>query len=133
MAAPSIRDLGAVVAGGVLGTGLRLAIDLAIPHADDQFPVSTLIINVVGAFALGILVGRIWPIAPSWLRAGLGAGLLGAFTTFSALAVSLIALVDSDQWMLALAYLVASIGLGLGAAGFGLKLGTPQPIDLVAE
>ena len=87
-----------MLVGGLVGTGLRLGIDALLPHADDAFPWSTLLINVVGSFALGVLVARVWPTAPAWLRAGLGAGLLGSFTTFSAVAVSLVALADAGEW-----------------------------------
>lgn len=119
-----------------MGSALRLGIDTGIPHSDDAFPLSTLIINTVGAFALALLVARVWPIAPSWLRAGLGAGLLGSFTTFSALAASLVSLTFEGEWMLALGYLVATLLLGFGAAALGLRLGrprTPTQIDLVDE
>ena len=117
------RSLAAVVGGGMLGTALRLGLDLAIPHGDRDFPVSTLLINVVGAFALGLLVARVWPTAAPWLRAGLGAGLLGSFTTFSAFAVALVSLSAADEWMLAAAYLSATLVLGLGAAWAGLTVG----------
>jgi CrcB protein len=113
----------AVIVGGLIGTALRLVIDVGIPHGDSDFPVSTLIINVIGAGALGTLVARVWPIAPPWLRAALGAGLLGSFTTFSALAVSLVALVHTTNWMPAAAYLAATLVLGLGAAWLGLRVG----------
>jgi CrcB protein len=117
------RDLAAVIAGGAVGTALRLGLDALVPHGDDAFPVSTLIVNVLGAFALGLLVARLWGSAPSWLRAGLGPGLLGSFTTFSALAVALVTLVDAEQWMTALGYLVVTLVLGFGAAVLGLRLG----------
>ncbi len=129
-------ELLAVVIGGLVGTGLRLAIDLLLPHADDALPISTLVANIVGAFALGLLVGRVWPTAPGWVRAGLGAGLLGSFTTFSALAVAVVALSSAGEWMPAAAYLVATLALGLAAAALGLRLGHRRPhapIDLVDE
>jgi CrcB protein len=137
-----VRDLLAVVIGGLVGTGARFAIDGALLHQDDQFPLSTLIVNVLGAFALGFLVARVWPTAPSWLRAGLGVGLLGSFTTFSAVAVSLVSLTAAGGGMLALAYLAATLVLGLAAAWLGLRLGRargaaainePVPIDEVDE
>jgi CrcB protein len=123
------RDLAAVVVGGVIGTGLRLAIDAAIPHGDTDFPLSTLIINSVGAFLLGALVARIWHSAPSWLKAGLGAGLLGSFTTFSAFAVSLVSLSAANEWGAALGYLGLTLVLGLAAAWLGLMLGRPTPVN----
>lgn len=122
------RDLAAVLVGGVLGTGLRLAVDTAVPHSDTAFPLSTLVINSVGAFVLGALVARVWPTAPSWLRAGLGAGLLGSFTTFSAFAVSLVSLTAAGEWMPALGYLALTLVLGLGAAWLGLSLGRRGPV-----
>ena len=82
----------AVAIGGLVGTGLRLACDLAFPHADGELPVETLVVNLVGAFALGWLVGGLWtrPTTPFWLKAGLGSGLLGSFTTLSAVMASLL-------------------------------------------
>lgn len=112
----------AVIVGALVGATLRLGIDALLPHTDEAFPWSTLLINVVGAFALGALVARVWPTAPDWLRAGLGAGLLGTFTTFSALAVSLVALADAGEWALALLYLVVTMAAGLAAAWAGIAL-----------
>jgi CrcB protein len=119
------RDLVAVLLGGMLGTGLRLAIDVAAPASATEFPWATLLVNTAGSFVLAVLVARLWqrPATPSWLKAGLGAGLLGAFTTFSALAVALAALTAEGAWMLATLYLAASLGLGLGAAALGLRVG----------
>lgn len=112
----------AVIVGALVGASLRLGIDALLPHTDESFPWSTLLINVAGAFALGALVARVWPTAPDWLRAGLGAGLLGTFTTFSALAVSLVALADAGEWALALLYLVVTMVAGLAAAWAGIAL-----------
>ena len=127
------RDLAAVVIGGVIGTALRLAVDAALPHDPGQFPLSTLIINTAGAFALAVLVARAWPTAPSWLRAGLGAGLLGSFTTFSAVAVAVIPLTTAGLGMLALAYIALTLVLGLGAALLGLVLGRATAARGAAE
>jgi len=129
------RELVAVLLGGAVGTALRLLIDMGVPPGDDQFPLSTLIVNSVGAFALGVLVVRVWPIAPDWVRAGLGAGLLGSFTTFSAIAVSLVSLASMDQWMPTLGFLGLTLVFGFGAAALGLTLGRPMPTptDMVDE
>lgn len=131
------REFVAVGAGGMLGTGIRLLADVVIPHGDTQFPLSTLLVNVVGAFALGLLVSNIWtrPRTPNWLRAGLGTGVIGSFTTFSALIVSLLTEATLGMWWLAIVYLLLSLLLGLAAAALGLRLGhraPPEP-DLVDE
>jgi CrcB protein len=117
----------AVLVGGLVGTGLRLGLDALVPHGEADWPWSTLLINVVGSFALGALVARLWPVAPAWLRAGLGTGLLGSFTTFSALVVALITLSGAGRLPLAALYLVASLVLGLGGAVLGLRLGRRTP------
>lgn len=111
----------------MLGTGLRLAIDLVLPPEANGLPWGTLLINVVGSLVLGLLVATLWgrPGTPSWLKSGLGVGALGAFTTFSAVMVSAVAMSASGQWMLAAGYLVASVVLGIGAAALGLTFGRP--------
>jgi len=127
----------AVAIGGLVGTGLRLACDLAFPHADGEFPVETLVVNLVGAFALGWLVGGLWtrPTTPFWLKAGLGSGLLGSFTTLSAVMASLLLLTAGGEAGLAVAYLLASVVGGLGLAAAGLRIGSliahrPMPTEI---
>ena len=119
----------------MLGTGLRLAIELAFPHQQDGFPWAILAVNVAGSLLLGALVSTLWtrPGTPPWLKAGLGAGVLGAFTTFSAVMASLVAMAASGQWMLAVGYLAASLALGLTAAAGGLAIGRPNPVIGVDE
>jgi len=82
----------AVAAGAAVGTAARYGIDLLLPHPIDGFPWSTFIVNAVGSLALGWLTAALWDRVPDWVRAGLGAGLLGSFTTFSAVMVSAIAI-----------------------------------------
>lgn len=123
---PGWRAWAAVAAGGLLGTQLRYAAGLAFPEEAGAVPWTTLVINVAGSFVLAALT-TVWIARPGtadWLRAGLGPGLLGSFTTFSAVVLSL------DQQFRAglhgtwLAYLGLSLGLGLGAAAAGWRTGT---------
>lgn len=127
----------AVALGGLVGTGLRLACDLAFPHADGEFPIETLVVNLVGAFALGWLVGGVWtrPATPFWLKAGLGSGVLGSFTTLSAVMASLLLLTAGGDAGVAVAYLLASVIGGLGLAAAGLRIGSliahrPMPTEI---
>ena len=119
----SPRDLLAVFVGGLIGTTLRVSLDLAIVHDLDEFALSTLLVNVVGAFVLGLLVAALWPRVPGWVRVGLGPGILGSFTTFSALAISVVALAQSGEIVGAVLSIVLSIGFGMLAAWAGLALG----------
>ena len=106
-------------------------------EGDGELPVETLIVNLVGAFALGWLAGGLWtrPTTPMWLKAGLGSGLIGSFTTLSAVMASLIALNGvGEPWVAAL-YLLLSVVGGLGLAAAGLRIGSllahrPMPTEI---
>jgi fluoride exporter len=123
-----VKPILAVLAGGVVGTGARLAIDTVLPHGGAVFPIGTFLINLAGSFLLGMLVSRVWPVAPEWLRAGLGPGLLGSFTTFSALVVSAVDLAASGLPASAVVYVAPSVIGGIAAAALGLRLGTARPV-----
>ena len=130
----------AVFVGGLVGTGLRFALDVALPHADDGFPWSTLIVNLVGAFALGWLAGGLWtrPSTPGWLKAGVGSGVIGSFTTLSAVMGSLTILGREGEVALAAVYLGVSLVAGLALAAGGLKLGSalahrPMPTEVTDD
>ena len=119
------KNYAAVSVGAVAGGGVRLAFDAILPHTATEFPWSTLIINVVGAFALASLVGGLWQRAstPDWVKAGAGPGLLGSFTTFSAVMASLVLEGAAGEWLLGASYLAATLVLGFGAAVAGLRIG----------
>jgi CrcB protein len=121
-----VKTVLAVLLGGAVGTGARLAVDLLLPHGGTDLPVGTFVINLVGSFALGVLVARVWPVAPEWLRAGLGPGPLGSFTTFSALAVSAVELTTDGAGVTAIVYLAASLVGSIAAAALGIRLGAPR-------
>lgn len=118
----------AVLVGGLLGTGLRLVVDLVLPHGGAAFPIGTFLVNLVGSFVLGALVARMWPVAPEWLRVGLGPGLLGSFTTFSALAVSAVELTAAGAGVAAIVYVTASVIGGIVAAALGIRLAAPGAV-----
>ncbi|MGR0319012.1 FluC/FEX family fluoride channel [Agromyces sp. ZXT2-3] len=130
----------AVFVGGLAGTGLRLALDTALPHADDGFPWSTFIANLVGTFVLGWLAGGLWtrPSTPSWLKAGIGSGLIGSFTTLSAV-MGAVAILDREEATgIAALYLGVSLVAGLALAAAGLKLGSslahrPMPTEVTDD
>ncbi|BDI23200.1 CrcB family protein [Herbiconiux sp. L3-i23] len=126
MTAPTTSEIVAVAVGGVIGTGLRWGLDLLLPHAADEFPTSTLITNLLGTFLLAALVAGVWmrPRTPVWVKAGLGPGVLGTYTTFSAVALALVTLVDASRPGIAALYFVLSLAGGLGAAVAGIALGS---------
>ena len=115
----------AVAAGGLAGTELRYGLGLAFPDSAGTVPWTTLGINVAGSFVLATLT-TLWIARPHtafWLRAGLGPGFLGSFTTFSAVVFSIDQLARSGEHPVWLAYLGLSLLLGLGAAAGGWRTG----------
>ena len=108
----------AVLAGGLAGSLARYLVQSA---ADvHTFPWGTLLVNVLGAFLLGVLTGRAGGLRrPEMTAAFLGVGVLGAFTTFSAL----VGQIDDMALPGAIAYASASVALGLAAAVSGIRLG----------
>ena len=90
-----------------------------------QFPWGTFVINVAGAFALGIVVALTTErllLSPNW-RVALGIGFLGSFTTFSTYAYESVKLAEDGAVGLALVNSVGMVALGLLAAALGLALG----------
>ena len=113
----------AVAVGGFTGSELRYGALLAWPEGHG-FPWTTLAINVIGSFVLAFLTTW-WLRRPHirfWVRAGIGPGILGSFTTFSSVAIAVVTLSHEQLWT-AVAYLAVSLALGLGAAGIGWRLG----------
>jgi CrcB protein len=122
---PEWRAWLAVGAGGLVGTELRYGLGLAFPDAAGAVPWTTLAINVAGSFVLAALT-TLWMARPHtafWLRAGLGPGLLGSFTTFSAVVFSIDHLSRAGEHPVWLVYLGLSLLLGLGAAAGGWRTG----------
>jgi CrcB protein len=113
--------------GGAAGTCARFLLSRVVPHVA-RVPVATLLINVVGAFALGVLlealvrrgsdVGR-----RRILRLLLGTGFLGGFTTYSALAVDTVTLARDGLPGHAVSYATASVLVGGLASVAGVAVG----------
>lgn len=124
--APSVTaSLALVAAGGCAGTLVRAALERAWPASPGHLPVTTLALNVVGALALGLLLGALGEGRPR-LRLTLGTGVLGGLTTHSTFILESHRLLtssgDGGHPVLGAAYLVGSMVAGLVAAGLGLWL-----------
>lgn len=122
---PHWRAWLAVAVGGLAGTELRYGLGVAFPESAGAIPWTTLGINVAGSFMLAALT-TVWIARPQtafWLRAGLGPGLLGSFTTFSAVVFSVDQLAAAGEHPAWIAYLGLSLLLGLGAAAGGWRTG----------
>lgn len=116
---------------GVLGILTRYGIQvLALRYITQPFPYATLAINVVGSFLIGIVYvagAERAQVGPE-LRIALMTGLLGGFTTFSALSLEAVQLLEQKQLAAAALYVALSIVLGLGGTSVGLALARSVPL-----
>ncbi len=106
------------LAGG-LGAICRYVIGFYIAPSS-SFPFSTLLVNLIGCFALAFVLSRTERFSYK-LRLALGTGFLGSFTTFSAFSVETILLVEQSEYALALIYLICSIIGGMISSNLGWK------------
>lgn len=115
-----------VALGGAIGTGARYSLTVLLP-AQDGLPIATLIANLSGAFLLGVLLEALARALPETrgrriMRLGLGTGVLGGFTTYSALALEVHDLFSEQNHALAVGYGVGSVVLGVLACLLGVLL-----------
>ncbi|EIZ78614.1 camphor resistance protein CrcB [Novosphingobium sp. Rr 2-17] len=116
-----------VALGGGLGSWLRFVVGRAWtaalgPVRAGVFPYGTLTVNVLGSFAMGLLAG--------WLarfgghgestRLLLGVGILGGFTTFSAMSLDIATLIERGEIGTAALYTTLSLLVGIGGLFAGL-------------
>ena len=111
----------AVAAAGGVGAALRYLLDIAVTRiAGPRLPWGILVVNVTGAFALGVLSAALAETAGSWV---VGVGLLGGYTTFSSVAVSTALLASDDRQRAGITYAVGTFACSVAAALAGLGLG----------
>ena len=104
---------------GALGAAIRFAFaEWATKRWQASFPLATLLINVTGAFALGLLTTAAG--ASAEMRLLLGTGFLGGYTTFSTLSYDSHSLFRSGQTRAAWLITLGSVALGVVAAALGL-------------
>jgi len=109
---------------GALGAGARyLMVEWVARWWRGPVPVATLIINVSGAFALGVATTALATPGGLVARLLIGAGFLGGYTTFSTLSFETLALVRRGEPGYAWLNVGASLVGGMIAAGLGMALG----------
>jgi CrcB protein len=120
-----VRLLGAISCGGVLGALARYGLQVAFPHATDQFGWATLSVNVSGCLLIGVLAVIIAgaPGAHRLLRPFLVTGVLGGYTTFSTYVVDIQRALLAGAPRTALLYGAATLVGSLAAAWAGMRAG----------
>jgi CrcB protein len=115
----------AIAAGGALGSVLRYGMSTWVYSlAGRGFPYGTLVVNVLGCLAMGVLfvllVERMGATAV-W-RAGLLIGMLGGFTTFSTFSIETFNLIEQGDMAKAAMNMVTSLILCVCATWLGVIL-----------
>jgi CrcB protein len=121
---PTPLLIAVVTLGGASGTALRYAVTQLLPTTH-LIPWATLCVNVIGAFLLGLLLERLARSGAetprrTLARLGLGTGLLGGLTTYSALAVEVQDLLGRGEFSAGLGYGLGSVAAGLASVGLGI-------------
>ncbi len=116
----------AIALGGALGSLARWGLEEAVVWSgptSGSWPWATLAVNVLGALAIGMLLAsRVLEGRPAWWRPMLVTGVLGGFTTFSALALESGLMLDSGQPLQAFGYVAVTVVAGLLAVRLGRLL-----------
>lgn len=109
---------------GFGGAGAVLRVGLAAAIGQRAFPWATLLVNLLGCLAIGVLHEWLaWRagLSPLWRPALIG-GLLGGFTTFSAFGLETWALLQSGRAGAAVLYALGSLALGVAGVAAGIAL-----------
>ena len=112
-----------VALGGALGSVGRFWLNnFVTARAGDGFPWGTLLINVLGSFAIGIFATL--PTTQDTARKFLMAGICGGFTTFSAFSLQTLELTQRGDWLRAGGNIFLSVTICLLAVWLGWWLGS---------
>lgn len=112
--------IGAAILGG-FGAVLRFLLDGTVSaRSRSAFPLGTLVVNLLGALALGILLGA--GVSGDLMKL-LALGLLGGFTTFSTWVFETHRLTENGLMRIATANICVSLVLGVAAIWVGISVG----------
>lgn len=119
-----MSDTFLVMAGGAAGAALRFhAGRWANAIYAGDWPLATMIINLTGGLAMGLLAGLMARkgLTEGW-RLLFGVGLLGGFTTFSAFSLEMMTMIEADRWAAAGSYAVLSVTGSVAMLALGLAM-----------
>lgn len=111
-----------VGAGGAIGAMLRHFVGTVTPAG---FPYGTMLVNIAGSLAMGLLVGllaRTLPPGQEEIRLFAAVGILGGFTTFSAFSLDAVSLWQRGDLAGAGLYVVISVVVSILALIAGLMI-----------
>lgn len=119
-----MSDMFLVMAGGAAGAALRFHVGRWVSaFSSADWPMATLIVNLAGGLAMGVLAGLLARkgLSEGW-RLLFGVGLLGGFTTFSAFSLEMMTMIEADRWAAAGGYALLSVAGSVAMLALGLTL-----------
>jgi CrcB protein len=120
-----MRAVLAIAVAGAVGALARYGLEGFVSRrANGAFPWGTFVVNITGAFLLGLLftlATERWGVS-AWLRSAITIGFLGAYTTFSTLSFETYKLAADRALGLAAANIIGSSVAGLAAVYLGVVL-----------
>lgn len=115
-----------VGAGGAIGAMLRYGFSVLVGRNwSGAFPLATFGVNVIGSFAMGLLVAvlaRTLPAFQNEIRLFVAVGIFGGFTTFSSFSLDVATLAERGDIGTAAVYVAVSVTLCIAALFAGLWL-----------
>jgi CrcB protein len=112
--------------GGAIGSVLRYLTSVLAAHwLGEQFPYGTLIVNLVGSFAIGLVhqLGSDALLIPDHLRLFLTTGIMGGLTTYSAFSYETSRLMETGAWSQAWLNIALTTAVAIGLCLLGMAAG----------
>lgn len=119
------KEILIVGVGSFVGGALRYILSVGLSKLGRlwAFPIGIMLINILGCFLIGVLYGYFKskattdPLLPLLLMTGV----LGGFTTFSTFSFETVQLLQQNEWLKAVLYVVGSVGVGVAACYWGMR------------
>lgn len=123
---PTAGSVAAIALGGCLGAAARFLVEESIEPLEGWFPLATLLVNLIGAFVLGLFLEHLLLRgadvgARRTARLFFGTGLCGSFTTYGAMVSEGVGIASSGSLAQAVFYLGFSLCAGVALAALGMR------------
>ncbi|MBQ5891508.1 MAG: fluoride efflux transporter CrcB [Bacteroidales bacterium] len=119
-----IKNILIVGAGSFLGGSARYLVSFLLNGSNTSFPWATLIVNLLGCFAIGLLCGYLLKTnsEQNFISTFFVYGICGGFTTFSTFSKETLLMIQCGNYLNAFIYVAISLFVGLFLTALGYLL-----------